>query len=703
MKLLSALAGRLDPRPRAVTATWSEAQVAMKSRFFLLVMLFAASCQAAPSPVSVDDLMRLRSISDVRISPDGKRVAYVVSTPSFETAAHEAVLYVVPSTGGLPLRLTHGTRIFNRPLPAPWLRWSPDGSLLSFVAFVDGTPQVMAMSPAGGEPWALTSYKEGVTRYEWSPDSKRIAFVASDPTPAREEQQKKDKSYVIHVDRNERLPRVWVQDVAAGAPGAITPPDQVVVDVHWAPDGRELVYSASEAPGFGAQYHTTIYAVPASGGEPRVVVRRAGTNRAAQYSPDGRWIAFISSGGYDGMISAQDLYVVAADGRTETIRGLTTARECWIGEFAWARDSRSILYIPNEETNASGEHMFEQPINRVWLEGNRIDLVTSGPVVSYSVSLPADGTLIAYRAVESRTMGDIFVMDLAGRQVRKLTEINPELRNLDLGHVEPVHWKSFDGKEIWGLLLTPPGYQQGKRIPLVVYCHGGPIGGFTYGIFPQFAHIPGQVDPYPSEAMASAGMAILFPMPRGGSGYGIAGFRAIINRWGEDDYKDIMAGVDVMIARGIADPERLGVMGASYGGFMTDWIVTQTDRFKAASTGASVSDLISMYYLSDAGDFIVEYYGLPWEDTEALIYHSPITHVRNVKTPLLIQHGENDKRVPVGQAQEFYKGLKTLHKPVEFDIYPRGGHVNFEPPLEREYMRRNLEWFQRWLNPTSWH
>src|SRR5712692_9895148 len=145
-------------RPSAVTATWREAQVAMKSRFFLLVMLFAASCQAAPSPVSVDDLMRLRSISDVRISPDGKRVAYVVSTPSFETAAHEAVLYVVPSTGGVPLRLTHGTRIFNRPLPAPWLRWSPDGSLLSFVAFVDGVPQVMAMAATGGEPWAITSY-----------------------------------------------------------------------------------------------------------------------------------------------------------------------------------------------------------------------------------------------------------------------------------------------------------------------------------------------------------------------------------------------------------------------------------------------------------------------------------------------------------------------------------------------------------------
>ncbi len=251
------------------------------------------------------------------------------------------------------------------------------------------------------------------------------------------------------------------------------------------------------------------------------------------------------------------------------------------------------------------------------------------------------------------------------------------------------------------MLLTPPGYQHGQRIPMLVYCHGGPIGGYTYGIFPQFAHIPGQVDPYPVEAMASAGMAILFPMPRGGSGYGIAGFRAIINRWGEDDYKDIMAGVNAMIAQGIADPDRLGVMGASYGGYMTDWIVTQTARFKAASTAASVSDLINLYYFSDAGDTVAEYFGYPWEDAASMIQHSAITHVQNVSTPLLIQHRENDNRVPLSEAQEFYKALKTLNKTVEFDVYPRGGHVNFEPPLEREYMLRNLEWFKRWLKPDS--
>lgn len=341
--------------------------------------------------------------------------------------------------------------------------------------------------------------------------------------------------------------------------------------------------------------------------------------------------------------------------------------------------------------------MFEQAVFRVGLDGGQPESITPGRIANYSFGLSGDGGRAAYRSVGSRTMGDVFVMDLQGGTSKKLTNINPELANEKLGDLEPVHWKSFDGKEIWGLLLTPYGYESGKRIPLVVYCHGGPIGGYTYGLFPQFAHIPGQVDPYPVEAMAAEGIAVLFPMPRGGSGYGIAGFRMIVKRWGEDDYRDIMTGVDAMIARGMADPDRLGVMGASYGGYMTDWIVTQTNRFKAASTAASVSDLANMYYFSDAGDTIAEYFDFPWIDPTVLEKHSAINYVRSVSTPLLIQHGESDNRVPLNQAQEFYKALKTLHKTVEFDIYPRGGHVNFEPTLEREYMQRNLEWFERWL------
>ena len=291
------------------------------------------------------------------------------------------------------------------------------------------------------------------------------------------------------------------------------------------------------------------------------------------------------------------------------------------------------------------------------------------------------------------------MLDLASGGHRTLTTINPAVAELALGRLETVSWRSFDGMEIWGLLLTPPGYDGQRRLPLIVYCHGGPIGGVTLGLFPQFMHVPGQIDPYPTEALASAGYAVLFPMPRGGSGYGEAGHRMIVNDWGGPDYKDIMAGVDHLIARGVADADRLGVMGASYGGYMTNWIVTQTSRFKAASAGASIADLTDLYYLTDGGDLMVEYFKHPWENPEGYRDRSPLTHAAKVTTPILLQHGDRDPRVPLATAQKFHRALAALGKVVEFDVYPRGGHVFYEPQQERAVMTRNFEWFRRWIPP----
>lgn len=662
----------------------------------VLLVWSLAAASASAAKVTIDDLMRLRSLLDVRISPDGTRVAYVVSSPSIERAVHEPVLYVVPTAGGTPVRLTYGTTILNQPLPAAGLRWSPDGQLLSFVALVDNVPQIVAMPVAGGEPRPLTSVRGGVAIYEWAPDGKSLAFLARDPAPADEEQRRREKTFVIEVDRHPTGARLWVQNVDTKAPKVLTPIGQFVSDVKWAPDGRSLVFTASDITGFMAQYRTRTYTVSAEGGAPRLVADRRGMNKAPQFSPDGQWIAFVSSGTATGMIANQDLLVMPADGALASTKNLTGATDAWVGEFIWARDSRSIFYSPDAQLPDTGSRIFERPIYRVSLDSGRSVRITPDATVNYSLSLSSTGSL-AYKSVTPRNMGEVQVMNIADQRTRTLTDINPELKTLELGSVETIHWPSFDGKEIWGLLLTPPGYVSGTRVPLVVYCHGGPIGGFTYGLFPQFMHTVAQVDPYPAEAMASEGMAILFPMPRGGSGYGLAGFRAIVNAWGEGDYRDIMAGVDHVIARGVADPNRLGVMGASYGGYMTDWIVTQTGRFRAASTAASISDIAQLYYVSDAGEVAVEYFGLPWEKAATFASHSPITHVAKVTTPLLIQHGENDQRVPIGQARAFYRALTALGKTVEFEIYPRGSHVNVEPPLEREYMRRNLEWFKRYL------
>jgi dipeptidyl aminopeptidase/acylaminoacyl peptidase len=649
---------------------------------------------AGSRPVTVDDLMRLRSISDVRISPDGRQVAYVVSQPSFEKDEHEAALYLVPAAGGAPLRLTHGTRVFNQPRPLAQLRWSPDGTRLSFLGVADGQPQVFVLDVSGGDARAVTASRQGVSAYEWSPDGTRVGYLASDPPSEDEERRRKERSFVIEADRQDRPPRVWIQDVSGGPARPVTPPGHFVAALDWSPDGASVAYAAAPRPGYVGQFHTRIYRVPAAGGEPRVMVDRPGMNTTPRHSPDGRWLAFISTGGRPEMMSIWGLHLVPADGGDPAgIRSV--APETWVGEFVWAPDSRSVVAVPNEGPSQRGARMFEVPLIRLWLDG-RVEELAGGPV-NYSPSWSRDGRRLAFRSVDARNMGDVYVLEPGGGSARKLTDVNPELRELALGRLEPIHWTSFDGMEIWGLLLTPPGHSSRERIPLVVYLHGGPIGGFTYGLFPQFMHSVGQVDPYPTQAMAGAGIAVLLPMPRGGSGYGLAGFRMIRNGWGVGDYQDVMAGVDHLVREGVADPERLGVMGASYGGYLTNWIVTQTRRFKAASAMCSVSDIAALYYLSDAGDFAQEYFGLPWDAAEAYRRHSPITYASRVATPLLLQHGENDRRVPLMQATQFYKALKEQGKTVEMEIYPRGGHVIYEPDLEREIMRRNLEWFRRWL------
>jgi dipeptidyl aminopeptidase/acylaminoacyl peptidase len=470
-----------------------------------------------------------------------------------------------------------------------------------------------------------------------------------------------------------------------------------VAGFDWAPDGSSIAYAASLIGAFSGQFHTRIYAVSASGGDAKPIVDRDSMNVSPRWSPDGRQIAFVSSGEKPEMVSIWGLYLAPAEGGDASrIRPL--GADAWVAEFTWAPDSRSLIVIASDSPAQRGARMFEQPLQRFWLDGRREDLVP-GPRVNYSPSLSRDGKRLAFRSTDPRSMGDVQVLDLPGGTPRKLTTVNPELTELALAEQKPVHWNSFDGMDVWGLLITPAQRAPRQRLPLLVYVHGGPNGSISYGLFPQFMHSVGQVEPYPVEALASAGMAILMPMPRGGQGYGLRGLHGIDNSWGEGDFKDIMAGVDHLIEEGLADPDRLGLMGASYGGYMTDWIVTQTSRFKAASTMCSISDIADLYYLSDAGDITRAYFGFPWEAPDAYAKHSAITFASQVTTPLLIQHGENDRRVPIMQAQKFYKALKVLGKTVEMEIYPRGGHVIYEPDLQREIMRRNLEWFRRWLHP----
>ena len=662
------------------------------ARILSLLAITALSVSAqAPRRVTIDDVMSLRTINDVKISPSGDRVAYTVSTPSVERNAHEPALFVMPSTGGTAKRLAESHRIFAPALPAPRLRWLPSGQAMSVLVAGASGPQVLTVNPDTNAATVVTSAPLGVTGYEWSPDGKFVAYLsrdaASGPPPIANK-----------VGANPPATRLWVQPLPSGTPRALTPADHYVDSFAWSPDGKELAYSFAPFVGFLAPYSAKIFAVAIDDGAVRPIIDRPGMNVSPQFSPDGTRLSFITTSERTGIIAPRGLAVADAGARNSNIRSYPM-NGAWIAEILWAPDGQSLFVTMNEGTFATGAHMFEMPIVRVTLADGKADRLGAGATVEYSMSLSRDGRALAYREVRARTMGEVVVMDVASRKTQTLTNVNPQLKDLALGELKPISWKSFDGMEIWGLLLTPPGYQGKSRVPLLVYCHGGPIGGVTLGIFPQFMHVPGQIDPYPTEAFASAGYAVLFPMPRGGSGYGEAGHRMIINDWGGPDYKDIMAGVDHLIARGIADGDRLGVMGASYGGYMTNWIVTQTSRFKAAAAGASIADLHDLYYLTDGGDLMIEYFKLPWENPEGYARSSPLTHVANVTTPILISHGDRDPRVPLATAQKFFRALQVRGKIAEMDIYPGGGHVFYPPQQEKAVMTRNFDWMLKW-NPV---
>jgi len=683
----------------AFAPLWTHNLCAMSPRIFAAAAVVASVVSGSAQrggTIGVEELMTLKSIVDVQIAPDGERVAYVVSTPNLDKNEHDAALYVVPSGGGSSTRLADALRIFNVPAPRPQLRWSPDGRTISVLGSVAGRPEVFGVAASGGEARQLTKAPEGVLAYEWAPDGQSLAFVTFDPMPAEEERRRADKSFVIRAGTPDRPTRLAVQRV--DQPGAIrllTPPTHYVDGISWSPDGRDIAYSAAPRSGFSAAYDARIHTVSLESGQTRVIVDRAGMNTGPRFSPDGRSIAFISTSGKRDIMASRSLTVVGAAGGTPRTYGLD---DSWVNEYVWTPDSKSIYIEANDGTFGRGAHMFEQPIVRVSVADGRAERLGSRPTVAFSIALSADGRRIAYKSVEPRTMGDVHIMDTAAGRSIAITDVNPRLHGSAVGDLKPVSWRSFDGMEVWGLLLTPPGGVR-QKLPLLTYVHGGPGGGFTYGLFPQFMHLVPQVDPYPTPTLAGLGYAVLFPMPRGGAGYGEAGQRAIVNGWGEADYKDIMAGVDHLIAQGIADPDRLGVMGASYGGYMTNWIVTQTGRFKAASAGASLSDLSDTFYLSEGGEFMIDYFGRPWENRDGYRAHSPLTYADRVTTPLLIQHGESDPRVPIAGAWKLYRTLKALGKTVELEIYPRGGHVLREPMQQREQMRRNLQWFERWIRP----
>ncbi len=645
--------------------------------FVILLFLFSLNYAQQKKEIkylTIDDILKIKNLNDVQISPDGKWILYVVSVADFEQNIYNSDIWRIFIRGEEPIKMT------NSPKRDYYPRWSPDGSKIAFLSDRDGKTQIWIINPFGGEAEKLTNSKTGVKSFKWFPDSKKIAYLATEPLTEEEERKKKEKDDAYVVDENFKMTHIWVIDLENKQAKKITNGNFDVLEFSISPDGKEIVFSSRPTPKVPDYYNTDIFIVPADGGRIKELVVRKGLDRNPVWSPDGKKIAFISNEGGDWI---SNTYICTIDLNTKEIKNISKSFDERIGTFWWENTGKFIYF---EASKRIYRHLL-----RVSVEGGKIEQITPDDAYYSSFSFDKKFNLISFIKQNPVSPPDVYVSYLKKFKPVKLTDINPQLKEFALGKTKIIHWKSEDGMEMEGLLVKPVNYEPNKKYPLLTIVHGGPAGVFSYRFLPRRSA-------YPIQTFAGLGYAVFMPNPRGSGGYGEKFRRANFRDWGGMDYKDIMTGIDYLIEKGIADPDKLGIMGWSYGGYMTSWVITQTDRFKAASVGAGVTNLFSMYGQTDIPEFMECYFGaLPWEDSEVYENHSAMYFINKARTPTLIQHGEKDVRVPLPQGQELYLGLKKSNVPVKFVIYPRQPHGIREPKLQRDSMKRNVEWFNKWI------
>jgi dipeptidyl aminopeptidase/acylaminoacyl peptidase len=694
---------------------------------------------AAKRPIAETDLFKFVWVADPRISPDGKRVVFVRMTVNEKKDGYDTALWIVPTDGSEPPRSFTSGPSDSSP------RWSPDGSRIAFVRSLkkdgkDETAQIHLISTQGGEAVVLTEVPQGTGSPAWSPDGRTIAFVSSandkdlqkwKGEKAKEEKGKDDKGTEEKKAEAERESDVRVITRAiyrfnGGGYGDLTHPSHVwTVPVPaagflklpepkrltsgefdqgnpiWSPDGSTLYFAAdTEKEGYYKQPHNDLFAIPAGGGEIRPVVSFEGGMGDVTLSPDGRKFGF---GGFanpkaDRSFNQADLFVVdaapgarprnlAVDLDADLLEGLAADQHPPGGDspqpVVWSPDGRSIIAAVAERGRVN--------LERFDVETGKITPVTQGDqeVVSYTAT--PDGSRLAVVISTPTVIGDLYSLDAATGRLTPLARPNEELfSQLELTPPEEITYKSFDGREIHAFVQKPTDYKAGKKYPLILNIHGGPHSAFGYTFFHEM------------QWMAAKGYVVLYPNPRGSSTYGQEFGNVIQYNFPGDDAKDLLAGVDEMVKRGIADPKRLGVTGGSGGGILTNWIVTQTDRFAAAASQRSIADWSTFFYTADFTLFRPMWFrGAPWENPQDFARLSPITHVNKVTTPLMLIEGEDDYRTPpAAGGEQMFRALKYLHKPTVMVRFPGETHElsrSGQPWHRIERLRHITAWFDKYL------
>jgi dipeptidyl aminopeptidase/acylaminoacyl peptidase len=672
------------------------------SSLLLVLLVFTlAHAGAGEKRMTIEDSLAIKQVGDPQLSPDGKWVAYPISEWDKKENRRVSHIYTVSVDGGRSTRLTNGDKGETAP------QWSPDSARIAFLADRDKGTQIWIIPLFGGEAEKLTSEENNIQSFRWAPSGKYISYTMRDvpKDKAEREKKKKDKFDTIIVDSDFSYSHLWTINLETKEKKRLTEGAFSVSNSRWSPDGASIAYVASRGGAQESSFidisedrNTDIWVIPATGGVPHRLTSNPSTDNNPQWSPDGKSIAYVANSEPGSWAAKNDMMIIPATGGAP--RNLT-------GDFPesvnlpmdWSPDGKTIFFM-------SGVGVYTH-IFKVSAEGDKATQITVdhrnyGPfdIAGYSLKVSGGATVakpaehahaqlgkIAYTVSDSFTPEDIWVAPLDKiAEAKKVTWVNPELKDIALAQTNVIKWKGADNFDIEGLLVKPLGYEEGKRYPLILQIHGGPYARFS--------------DTFNSRAQiwAAHGYAILMPNPRGSTGYGHRFTTANVGDWGGKDFKDIMAGVDAVIAKGIADPDKLVVMGGSYGGFMTFWTITQTDRFRAAIGHAGISDWYSFHGQSDVPG-LMEYgfAGQPWTSTETYRRSSPMTFIDRVKTPIMITHGERDLRVPIAQAEQYYRALKKREVEVVFLRFPREGHGIQEPNHQIDLTQRQIEWFDSHL------
>ncbi len=641
----------------------------------------------------VESRLAYPAIQEVAPSPDGRQVAYTVREPLLTDEKSEFLthLYLATRDGGEPVQLTYGDSSDSSPA------WSPDGRYLAFLSNRPGKRNIYVLRRDGGEAWPLTRYdKTEVAGLRWSPDGTRIAFLMPEPPSEEKEKQRKARDDAKQFGVDFDFTHLSVVPFAVGprkAPEAkqLTHGRFQVVDFDWSPDGARIAFTHQPTPEADTWLETRLAIIAADGSADAATdiapIFAGGAH--LHFAPDGRWIACKAGEQppHWAFAARVGLYPVPGDGAATApaVRTLAATPNSEPSVLGWSPDGQAVYVL---EQSGTASQFMALPV-----DGTPARHLAEVDLYRMPASANRQGQ-IAFVGQDLHQPQAVYLFDAGRGETVKVAQphLPADWPEGELPSAEVIRWQAPDGLTIEGILTYPLDYQPGKRYPLIVSIHGGPAGVFAR----TFLAAPGgQADVL---SLTERGFAILRPNPRGSGGYGRTFRFANTGDWGGGDYQDIMAGVDHVIALGVADPDRLGVAGWSYGGFMTSWIITQTHRFKAACIGAPVTDPISFNGTSDIPGFIADYFGAEsWDAPEPYARQSPMAHIKGATTPSLIQHGADDVRVPLGQGRELFNALRRQGVPTEMVIYPRQGHGIGEPRLMLDVTRRATAWFERWI------